>query len=51
MGSTNINPREKNLMEYLVSTKLNILNTGNEPTFVINKIKDVTNLTVDLVSN
>ena len=33
-GSTDINPRGESLMEYMVNTKLNILNNGNEPTFV-----------------
>jgi hypothetical protein len=32
-GSTGINPRGGNLMEFLVSSNLNILNRGNEPTF------------------
>jgi hypothetical protein len=44
-------------MEYLVSTKLNILNRGNEPTFAISNRKEVIDLTLgthkigDLVSN
>jgi hypothetical protein len=32
-GSADINPRGEWLMEYLVSTNLNILNKSNEPTF------------------
>jgi hypothetical protein len=31
-GSMNINPQQECLMEYLVSTNLNILNKGNKPT-------------------
>jgi hypothetical protein len=44
-------------MEYLVSTILNILNKGNEPTFVIINRKEVIDLTLgadkigDLVTN
>ena len=33
-GSTDINPKAESLMEYMVSTNLNILNKGNEPTCV-----------------
>jgi hypothetical protein len=32
LGSTNMNPREEHLMEYLVSTNLYFLNKGTEPT-------------------
>jgi hypothetical protein len=44
-------------MEYLVSTNLNILNKGNEPSFVISNRKEVLHLTlgtdriVDLMTN
>jgi hypothetical protein len=34
-GSSGTNPRGEGLMEFLVSSKLNILNHGNEPTFVV----------------
>jgi splicing factor 45 len=34
-GSTGISPRGSSLLEYLVSANLNILNKGNEPTFVV----------------
>jgi hypothetical protein len=56
-GSTDITPRGECLMEYLVSTNLNILNKGNEPTFVISNRKEVIDLTLgtdkigDLVTN
>ena len=33
-GSTDINPRGESLMEYMVSTKLNILNKASDPTFL-----------------
>jgi hypothetical protein len=55
-GSMSINPQEC-LMEYSVSTNFNILNKGNEPTFIISNRKEVTDLTLvtdkraDLVSN
>jgi len=44
-------------MEYLVRTNLNIVNRGNDPTFVISKGKEVRDLTLrndkicDLVTN
>jgi hypothetical protein len=45
-GSTGSNPRGENLMEYLVSLNLNILNQGNEPTFLTCNRKEVTDLTL-----
>jgi hypothetical protein len=51
------NPSGENLMEFLVSSNLNILNHGNEPTFVVCNRKEVIDLTlgtnkmVNLVSN
>ncbi|PNF41013.1 hypothetical protein B7P43_G08809 [Cryptotermes secundus] len=56
-GSTDINPREECLMEYLVSSNLNILHQGNEPTFVICNGQEVIDLTLgtnkigNLISN
>jgi hypothetical protein len=56
-GSTSTNPRGETLMEYLVSSNLNILNCSNEPTFVVCNRKKVIDLTLgtnkigDLVSN
>jgi hypothetical protein len=56
-GSTGSNPRAESLMEFLVSLNLNILNHGNEPTFVVCNRKEVIDLTlgtnkiVNLVSN
>ena len=56
-GSTDINLRGECLMEYLVSTNLNILNKGNVPTFVISNTMEVIDLTLgtdkigDLVTN
>jgi hypothetical protein len=52
-GSTGTNSR----MEFLVSSNLNILNHGNEPTFVVRNRKEVIDLTLgankigDLVSS
>jgi hypothetical protein len=56
-GSISVNPRGESLMEYLVSSNLNILNHGNEPTFVVSNRKEVidlilgTNKIANLVSN
>ncbi|PNF32611.1 hypothetical protein B7P43_G18092 [Cryptotermes secundus] len=56
-GSTDINPREQCLMEYLVCSKLNIPNQGNETTFVVCKRQEVIDLTLgtnkigNLISN
>jgi hypothetical protein len=56
-GSTGINPRGSSLLEYLVSANLNILNKGNEPTFVVSNRQEVIDLTlgtdkvVDLASD
>ncbi|PNF26374.1 hypothetical protein B7P43_G17902 [Cryptotermes secundus] len=55
--STGTNPRGESLMEFLVSSNLNILNHGNEPTFVVCNRKEVIDLTLgtnnieNLVSN
>jgi hypothetical protein len=38
------NPRGESLVEFLASSKLNILNHGNEPTFVISDIREVIDL-------
>jgi hypothetical protein len=56
-GSTGTNQTGEGLMEFLVSSNLNILNCGNEPTFVVRNRKEVIDLTLrtnkigDLVSN
>jgi hypothetical protein len=56
-GGTGTNPRGESLMEYLVGSNLNILNRGNEPTFVVRNRKEVFDLTLgsnkieDLVTN
>ncbi|PNF41846.1 hypothetical protein B7P43_G15804 [Cryptotermes secundus] len=44
-GSTSTNPRGESLMEFLVSSNLNILNHGNEPTFVVRNRKEAIDLT------
>jgi hypothetical protein len=44
-GSTGTNPRRVSLLEFLVSSNLNILNHGNEPSFVVCN-KEVTDLTL-----
>jgi hypothetical protein len=55
--STGTNPRGESLMEFLASSNLDILNHGNEPTFVVCHGKNVidlklrTNKIGDLVSN
>jgi hypothetical protein len=45
-GSTGTNPRGGSLMEFLVSSNLNILNHGNEPIFVACNRKEVIDLTL-----
>jgi hypothetical protein len=45
-GSTGTSARGEALMEYLVSLNLNILNQGNEHTFMVCKRKEVINLTL-----
>jgi hypothetical protein len=44
-GSTGTSPRGESLMELLVSSNLNNLNCGNEPTFVVCNRKEVIDLT------
>ncbi|PNF43884.1 hypothetical protein B7P43_G02776, partial [Cryptotermes secundus] len=56
-GSTDTTPRGESVMKFLVSSNLNILNHGNEPTFMVFNRKEVTDLTLgtnnigNLVSN
>jgi hypothetical protein len=45
-GSNDINPRGESLVEYLMSSNLNILNQGNKPTFVISNGKEAIDLTL-----
>jgi hypothetical protein len=45
-GSTSMNPRGECLMEFLVSSNLNILDHGNGPTFVVCNMKEVIDLTL-----
>jgi hypothetical protein len=55
-GARTINPPGECILEYSVSKNFNILNKGNEPTFVISNRKEVIDLTIgtdkirDLVS-
>jgi hypothetical protein len=44
--STGTNPRVERLMDFLVSSNLNILNHGNESTFVVCNRKEVIDLTL-----
>jgi hypothetical protein len=52
-GSMDISPRGESLVEFLVSSNLNILNQGNEPTFMISNRRDITDLTLgsDCIGN
>jgi hypothetical protein len=56
-GSTSTNPRGESFVEFLMSSNLNILNHGNEHTFVVCNRKEVidstlgTNKIANLVSN
>jgi hypothetical protein len=43
-GTTDINQRTKSLMEYLVNSKLNLLNRSNEPTSMISNSQVVINI-------
>jgi hypothetical protein len=45
-GSMDINPKGESLMEYMVSTNLNILNKGNKPTFLSVRRRQVIDLTL-----
>jgi hypothetical protein len=45
-GSTGTNPRGETFTEYLASSNLNILNQGNELTFVVRNRMEVTTLTL-----
>jgi hypothetical protein len=45
-GSTGTNPRGEIFMEFLASSNLNILNHGNEHTFVVCNRKEFTDLTL-----
>ena len=45
-GSTNINSRGDHLLEYIVSTHLDICNKGNRPTFVTQSRREVLDLTL-----
>jgi hypothetical protein len=45
-GSNGTNPRGESLMEFLVSSNLNILNHGKEPTFVVCNKNEVIDLTL-----
>jgi hypothetical protein len=45
-GSNGTNLRGESLMEFLVSSNLNILNHGNKSTFVVCNRKEVTDLTL-----
>ena len=51
-GSTDINPREESLLDFIVCTKLHILNRGKEPTSLdsrSHKVLDITFCTRSLV--
>jgi len=53
-GSSNINERGRALLEYLVTTDLDILNKGTQPTFVVSnrqEVIDITLATSNIVSN
>lgn len=45
-GSTGVNKRGLELVDYLASTDLHILNTGNKPTFVTSNRREVLDLTL-----
>ena len=45
-GSSNINARGELLLDYLLNTNLEIINRGNDPTFIIKDRKEVIDLTL-----
>jgi hypothetical protein len=45
-GSTNINPRGESLLDFIMRTRLHILNTGKEPTFLESRRQEVLDITV-----
>lgn len=45
-GSTNTNSRGEKLMEYIATTKLETLNHGTKPTFVVKNRKEVIDITL-----
>ncbi|XP_043464543.1 uncharacterized protein LOC122499983 [Leptopilina heterotoma] len=45
-GSTDINDRDRRLLDFLIDTDLDILNQGNELTFVTFNRKEVLNITI-----
>ncbi|KAM8719035.1 hypothetical protein ACLKA7_011698 [Drosophila subpalustris] len=45
-GSSNINARGELLLDYLLSTNLEIINRGNDPTFIIKDRKEVIDMTL-----
>ncbi|XP_024881916.1 uncharacterized protein LOC112461076 [Temnothorax curvispinosus] len=55
-GSSDINPREESLLDFIMSTNLQILNRGTEPTFLDSRRQEVIDITlctrgvVDLVA-
>jgi hypothetical protein len=46
LGSANTNPRDEALMEYLVSSNLNVLSQGNESNLVVCKRNEITDFTL-----
>jgi len=48
-GNSNTNRRGEALLEYLITTDLDILNTGNSPTFVVSSRQEV--IDISLASN
>ena len=52
-GSTNTNERGEDLLEFIVSTNLEVCNLGNQPTFVVanrSEVLDMTLVSIDLFS-
>ena len=45
-GSTGVNPRGEALIDFLYSTSLNLLNRGDEPTFVTSSRREVLDITL-----
>jgi hypothetical protein len=45
-GSTNVNPSRESLLDFIMHTKLHILSTGIEPTFLDSRRQEVLDITL-----
>jgi hypothetical protein len=45
-GSTDINPRGESLLDFIIRTRLHVLNRGKEPTFLDSRRQEVLDITI-----